>query len=382
MSGGYDRFQRPGNGGSISYEEKKELQSDQQNAGDEYTREGTLKEKEMHAPNDLEISVGKETRSKNRMKGDDKVSFGTESLLSSEELKAIEAFRHALVKENLLPARFDDQHMMLRFLKARKFNVEKTKCMWANMLQWRLDFGTDTILEDFNFPELDEVQKYYCHAHHGVDKDGRPIYFEKIGTINPSKLMQVTTWDRLAKHHVQDFEKRVLIKLPACSVSAKRHIDSITVILDVQGVDLTKFAGPFGEGADKMRLIDLNYYPEILHQMFIINAGPVFWLAWKIICKNYMDPATQSKIQVLGKNYQSKLLEVIDKSELPEFLGGSCTCMDQGGCLRSDKGPWNDPNILEMVWGSPAECSTQRGNTSKSDGTITDEDKLSHPQIY
>lgn len=90
------------------------MQADQQNASDEYMGEGTLKEKEMHAPNDLKIPVGKETRSENRMKGDDKVSFKTESLLSSEELKAIEAFRLVLVKENLLPTRFDDQYMMLR----------------------------------------------------------------------------------------------------------------------------------------------------------------------------------------------------------------------------------------------------------------------------
>lgn len=48
------------------------------------------------------------------MKGNDKVSFETESLLNSDELKAVEAFRIALIKENLLPARFDDQYMILR----------------------------------------------------------------------------------------------------------------------------------------------------------------------------------------------------------------------------------------------------------------------------
>lgn len=62
------------------------------------------------------------------------------------------------------------------------------------------------------------------------------MYIERLGKVEPAKVVQATTIERYIKYHVQEFERAFKERFPACSLAVKRHIDSTTSILDVQGV--------------------------------------------------------------------------------------------------------------------------------------------------
>ncbi|XP_006654736.1 phosphatidylinositol/phosphatidylcholine transfer protein SFH8-like isoform X2 [Oryza brachyantha] len=363
MSGPLDRFARPCFEGFAHNDEKKEIRSDADNSeGEKKTKIGSFKKKAINAGNKFRHSLRRRSKKKN----EPRVSI--EDIRDVQDLQAVDAFRQCLVDEDLLPQQHDDYHMMLRFLKARKFDVDKAKNMWSDMLKWRKEFGADNI-EEFDYTEADEVTKYYPQFYHGVDKEGRPVYIELIGKVDANKLMQVTTIERYVKYHVKEFERCFQMRFPACSIAAKRHIDSCTTILDVQGVGLKNFSKAARDLITRLQKIDNDNYPETLCRMYIINAGQGFKMLWSTV-KSFLDPKTASKIHVLGNKYQNKLLEIIDENELPEFFGGKCKCEAFGGCQKSDKGPWKDPNIIKRVLNGEANYGRQIVTISSTDGKI------------
>lgn len=111
-----------------------------------------------------------------------------------------------------------------------------------------------------------------------------------------------------------------------------------------------------------------DYYPETMGAAYVVNAPKLFSLLWAIV-KGFLDERTRSKVRIIGSNYRPVLLEAIDAENLPEFLGGTCTCSHvEGGCLYSKAGPWNDYVVINRQIKSKAELAQQQSEEEKKDG--------------
>lgn len=65
--------------------------------------------------------------------------------LSETQQACLDEMRNWVKEGKLTEDPFIDDYYFLRFLRARKFDMEKTQLMFTNYLKWRKDNGVDDI---------------------------------------------------------------------------------------------------------------------------------------------------------------------------------------------------------------------------------------------
>jgi len=255
-----------------------------------------------------------------------------------------------------------DTNTMLRFLRARKFNVENSKIMFVNCEKWRKETGLDESVKNFKYEEKPRVFQYYPQYYHKTDKDGRPVYIEQLGKIDLSALMKITTEERMLTNVAVEYEKFADPRLPACSRKAGKLLETCCTIMDLKGVGLTTVPSAYGY-LKKASTISQDYYPERLGKLYIINAPWGFSTVFSVV-KGFLDPVTVEKIHVLGTDYKKAVLSQVPAENLPVEYGGTCSC--EGGCQLSDDGPWQDPEYMGPAFKSQLVEKEEEGHNEAS----------------
>eukprot|EP00471_Norrisiella_sphaerica_P004243 CAMPEP_0184487404 /NCGR_PEP_ID=MMETSP0113_2-20130426/10021_1 /TAXON_ID=91329 /ORGANISM="Norrisiella sphaerica, Strain BC52" /LENGTH=399 /DNA_ID=CAMNT_0026869709 /DNA_START=74 /DNA_END=1270 /DNA_ORIENTATION=+ len=239
------------------------------------------------------------------------------SHLTTEE--ALPKFK-AMLKEEDKDAWGTDSTLK-RFLKARECDLEAAYKMYTNCLKWRRENNIDKILE--KEPEKMKLyKKLVACKNHGFDKHGRPVYYERVGKIHYPTLNEYLTLDDLMDIHVWQMEMNAKL----CSESSNKlgkDVHQSVSIVDLSGLSMSHRHGlAFIQRCAK---IDEQYYPETMGKLYIVNAPRLFPFFWGI-CKKWVHPNTQAKIQVLSTGFEKVLRENIPAPFLASEYGGKCTC--------------------------------------------------------
>lgn len=210
-------------------------------------------------------------------------------------------------------------NLVLRFLRARKWDVDKALAMIANTLHWRLaESHIDDILRDGELKLWQEYEKSGKKEHAGIfknfelnksyikgrDKKGRPI---------------VVVRPRL--HHsndqtVEEMQLYTLMVIETARLFLREPVDSASIIFDMTGFSLSNMDY---SPVKFMISVFEAHYPESLGVLLIHKAPWVFSGIWNII-KNWLDPVVASKVNFTKT--EKDLEQFISLDNLPASLGG------------------------------------------------------------
>ncbi|XP_040186063.1 SEC14-like protein 1 isoform X2 [Rana temporaria] len=237
-----------------------------------------------------------------------------------------------------------DEHI-LRFLRARDFNIDKAREILCQSLTWRKQHQVDYLLSTWNPPQV--LQDFYAGGWHHHDKDGRPLYMLRLGQMDTKGLVRALGEESLLRHVLSINEEG----LRRCEENTKifgRPISSWTCLVDLEGLNMRHLWRPGVKALLRIiEVVEANY-PETLGRLLILRAPRVFPVLWTLVSP-FIDENTRKKFLIYaGNDYQGPggLVDYIDKEVIPDFLGGECLCeVPEGGMVP--KALYRTPEELE-----------------------------------
>ncbi|KAG6552749.1 hypothetical protein Mapa_005697 [Marchantia paleacea] len=206
--------------------------------------------------------------------------------------------------------------ILLKFLRARDFNVNQAFKQLKKTIIWRREFKTDSILEEEFGTDLDGVAFM-----HGQDKEGHPVCYNVFGTFQDKELYQKTFGDAakitaFLRWRVQVLEKGIgLLNFTPEGPSAMVQIADMKNTGFFNKKDLKSAAN---QATDVLQ----DNYPEMVARKIFVNA-PWYFSALYSVVSPFLSQRTKSKFTVApaGKTTEH-LLKFIPAEHIPVYYGG------------------------------------------------------------
>lgn len=262
------------------------------------------------------------------------IPSGTLENLNDSQTKTYNQFVIDMQQELIAFPSVRTKWSLLRFLRARKFDMKKTKEMLRNYLKFRVAYPHYEIMTrpmtDFKI-----IHEFYACGFCHFDFDGNLIVVEEVAKSKPDKIFEAIDEDTLMAFLIQKYERMIYVVMPFLSKLHKKRIDQTCLIIDLKKVKTGMFFNKkLRDFLNICARMGQDYYPEILARCFIINAPLLFKGVWSVL-STMLDERTVSKIFIESDNGFSVMKKYLNVDVLPVSLGGK-----NDKKLDELNGPW------------------------------------------
>lgn len=252
------------------------------------------------------------------------------------KLDPMEESRLVQLKKNiseLQKGKIPTDPVLLRFLRAREFNVEKGREMLSTSLIWRKKHGVDKILSEYQEPPV--IKNYFPGGWHHYDKEGRPVFLFRLGQMDAKGIIRSIGEEGLTKLVLHICEEG--LKLTEESAHRlQQPISTWTMLLDLDGLNMRHLWRPGIKALLHIIEICEANYPETLGRVLIIRAPRVFPILWTLVCP-LIDETSRGKFMFYAGDHflgPGGLNEYLPEDKIPDWLGGpSATGIPEGGLV-------------------------------------------------
>lgn len=261
------------------------------------------------------------------------------------------------------------QLKLLRFLRARGFNVNKAFDMLKEDCRWRIEQNMHIVrsqsARELLQCDLETVYRYFPTWLQGYDYQYRPVAWRQFGKFEIWSLLQVTTMERLVRFHAWESEQAIR-KMREKSDELHCNIETFVIIIDAAGWSLRLATGQAMTFIKGMAMTDSAHYPERLGKLIVINAPAALAIAWRII-STFLDDIQRAKIKILAdkKEWFPVLLETMDISQIPRMYGGEAPDYSAEEAFRS-----LDPPQMQLQIDGKSASDDSSPSTEYSDENV------------
>lgn len=267
----------------------------------------------------------------------------------------LQALKKPEVIKEVMDKHLLEDFRLVRYLRARKHNLNKAEEMVRESLTWRVMLGSDELHENPELKAPEWLMNYIASPRllnalstsetrlksvYGRDREGHLCIFVRLGRLTSRKLYR--KMGNKPFYMMKYFLRSVEILRRDMEV-LRKATGAETVLTMI--FDLDRFAVSEQVSVPDLIVVARKFFallstqfPEVLHRVLVFNAPWLFGTLWSAV-KPFIPEEVQEKIQIHSGSftYEKDIERYVAREYVPKYFGGELVDEEDGNpyCVHS-----------------------------------------------